>query len=262
MEMPRRVLGPTGLEVTIIGVGGFHMAKPGEKAGIKIIRTAIDEGVNFLDNAWCYHGGRAEEIMGKALRDGYRERVVLMTKNHGRDYDTYVAQLSQSLARLQTDYIDLVQFHEIIHEGEPARIFNEGAIDAAVEARKDGKIGHIGFTGHRSPGLLQEMLSGDFDWEAVQMPVNLLDHHYRSFQQQIMPAKAAVTTPEENIRYSLSRPIATLVSGMDSLDVLRKNLQTAREFEPLSEAETEQLLDVTKDASQAGRFENYKTRDD
>jgi predicted aldo/keto reductase-like oxidoreductase len=282
MEMPRRVLGPTGLEVTIIGVGGFHMAKPGEKAGIKIIRTAIDEGVNFLDNAWCYHGGRAEEIMGKALRDGYRERVVLMTKNHGWDYDTYVAQLSQSLARLQTDYIDLVQFHEIIHEGEPARIFNEGAIDAAVEARKDGKIGHIGFTGHRSPGLLQEMLSGDFDWEAVQMPVNLLDHHYRSFQQQIMPAlqargigligmksqagggllKAAVTTPEENIRYSLSRPIATLVSGMDSLDVLRKNLQTAREFEPLSEAETEQLLDVTKDASQAGRFENYKTRDD
>lgn len=282
-EIPRRALGPTGLEVSIIAIGGHHMAKPAdERISIKIIRTAIDEGVNFLDNAWCYHGGRSEEIMGKALRKGYRDKVILMTKNHGRDYDTYKSQLNDSLERLQTDYIDLVQFHEVIHEREPDRIFSEGAIDAAIEAKKDGKVGHIGFTGHKWPHLFTEMLAKDFKWETVQMPVNPLDYHYRSFSKEILPTvkergigiigmksqagggliRAGVTTPEENIRYSLSQPIATLVSGIDSLKILRRNLMTARRFEPLSQEEINRLLESTAEVSAEGRFEHYKTRAD
>jgi len=279
MEIPRRILGKTGLEVTILGVGGFHMAKPGERVGIKIIRRAIDGGINFLDNAWCYHGGKSEEIMGKALGDGYRERVVLMTKNHGRDYDTYRSQLEDSLRRLKTDYIDLVQFHEIIHDGEPGRIFSEGAIDAAVEARKEGRIGHIGFTGHRWPRLLEEMLNQDFDWETVQMPVNLLDHHYRSFQGNLMEKlsagnigiigmksqagggllKLGKTLPGENIRYSLSMPVSTLVSGMDSIQVLEENMGIAREFRPLSRDEIDSLLGATEEGSTDGVYEHYKS---
>jgi predicted aldo/keto reductase-like oxidoreductase len=278
-ELPRRPLGFTGLDVTILGVGGFHMAKGGERTGIKIIRTAIDEGINFLDNAWCYHGGKSEEIMGKALQDGYRERVILMTKNHGRDYDTYRSQLEDSLRRLRTDFIDLVQFHEVIHEGEPKSIFENGAIDAAVEAKEEGKIGHIGFTGHRWPHLLEEMLHRDFPWETIQMPVNLLDHHYRSFVGTLLPRiqernigligmksqagggllRLGLTTPEENIRYSLSQPIATLVSGMDSLDVLWKNIATAREFVPMGEEEIRRLLKITKEPSSGGRYEHYKS---
>ena len=277
-DIPKRLLGRTALEVTILGVGGYHMAKPGEAAGIKIIRRAIDGGVNFLDNAWCYHGGKSEEIMGRALRDGYREKVILMTKNHGRDYDTFNSQLDDSLRRLQTDFIDVLQFHEIIHEGEPGRIFDEGAIDAAIEARNDNRIGHIGFTGHRWPRLLEEMLSKDFEWETVQMPVNLLDHHYRSVQKRVMATlcernigvigmksqagggllRLGKTQPEDNIRFSLSMPISTLVSGMDSVEVLEENLRIARAFEPLTDGEIDSLLDATEPASRDGAYEHYK----
>ena len=217
--------------------------------------------------------------MGKALRDGYRERVVLMTKNHGRDYDTYKSQLEDSLRRLDTDYIDIVQFHEIIHEGEPDRIFEDRAIDAAIEAKKQGSIGHIGFTGHRWPHLLGQMLAKDFPWETVQMPVNLLDHHYRSFALTLLPLiqergigligmksqagggllKVGLTTPEDNIRYSLSQPIATLVSGMDSIEVLMKNIATARDFVPLDESEKRHLLQLTEKSSHQGRYEHYKS---
>jgi aryl-alcohol dehydrogenase-like predicted oxidoreductase len=139
--IPTRILGRTGTRVTVLCVGGYHMAKPRDpQLGIRIIRTAIDEGINFLDNAWCYHDGESERVMGLALRDGYREKVFLMTKNHGRDGATFRRQLEESLKRLQTDHVDLLQFHEIIHEGEPERIFSEGAIDEAIRARDEGKV--------------------------------------------------------------------------------------------------------------------------
>ena len=183
----KRLLGSTGVMVSLLGVGGYALGRLNLKLGVKIVRTAIDNGVNFLDNAWCYHNGRSEKIMGEALRDGYRDKVFLMTKNHGRDYKTYNEQLNESLVRLGVDCIDLVQFHEIIHQGEPDRIFNEGAVDAAVEAKKEGKIRFIGFSGHKWPGLFLEMLAKDFVWDTVQMPLNVLDYHYRSFTQEILP---------------------------------------------------------------------------
>lgn len=276
---PKRTLGSTGLRVSLLAVGGHAIGKPADrKTGIRIIRTAIDNGVNFLDNAWDYHNGISEEIMGKALQDGYREKVILMTKNHGRDYDTYKKQLEESLLRLQTDYIDVLQFHEIIHEGEPDRIFDEGAIDAAVEAKKEGKIRFIGFTGHKYPRLFKEMLEKDFKWDTVQMPVNVLDYHYRSFTKQIMPIlvkrkigvvgmkslagggilRTGSLKPEECIRYSLSQPIATLVSGMDSMEVLKKNLMIVSKFAPMTEQEKNALLDRSKPYAKNAEYEWYK----
>ena len=276
---PKRTLGSTGLRVSLLAVGGHAIGKPADrKTGIRIIRAAIDNGVNFLDNAWDYHNGISEEIMGKALQDGYREKVILMTKNHGRDYDTYKKQLEESLLRLQTDYIDVLQFHEIIHEGEPDRIFDEGAIDAAVEAKKEGKIRFIGFTGHKYPRLFKEMLEKDFKWDTVQMPVNVLDYHYRSFTKQIMPIlvkrkigvvgmkslagggilRTGSLKPEECIRYSLSQPIATLVSGMDSMEVLKKNLMIVSKFAPMTEQEKNALLDRSKPYAKNAEYEWYK----
>ncbi|MBN1400896.1 MAG: aldo/keto reductase [Anaerolineae bacterium] len=244
--IPTRELGTTGERVTLIGVGGYHIGKGERELGIRIIRGAIDEGVNFLDNAWCYHAGKSEEIMGHALRDGYRDRVFLMTKNHGRDAATFRQQLAQSLRRLQTDHIDLLQFHEIIHEGEPRRIYGQGAIEAALEARERGLIRYVGFTGHRWPHLFSEMLAQSFAWDTLQMPINLLDAHYRSFAGQILPvarergigviamkslAQARIleagVSPEEAIGYTLSQPVDVLVCGIDSLEVLAQDLAIA-----------------------------------
>ena len=186
--IPKRPLGSTGELVSLLGVGGFHIGKHSDpKVGIQIIRTAIDNGVNFLDNAWCYHNGRSEEVMGKALEDGYRKKVFISTRNHGRDYATYQKQLSESLKRLQTEYIDLVQFHEINSDGLPDKIFEDGAIDAAIEAKEQGKIRYIGFSGHKWPKLFLEMLNKDFKWDTVQLPQNVMDYHYRSFAKQIVP---------------------------------------------------------------------------
>jgi predicted aldo/keto reductase-like oxidoreductase len=278
-QIPRHPLGLTGELVSLLGVGGYAIGIPSDiKIGIRIIRSAIDNGVNFLDNAWDYHNGRSEKIMGKALKDGYREKVILMTKNHGRDYDTYKKQLEDSLSRLQTDYIDILQFHEIIHEGEPDRIFSEGAIDAAMEAKKEGKIRFIGFTGHKYPSLFKEMLKKNFDWDTVQMPINMLDYHYKSFTKQILPIlkerKIGVIgmksltgggvlnirslKPEECIRYSMSQSIATLVSGMDSLEVLKKNLIIASNFSPMSGQETNALLKRSKSFIKDAKYEWYK----
>ncbi|MBC7223528.1 MAG: aldo/keto reductase [Anaerolineae bacterium] len=279
--IPTRVLGPTGVRVTIIGVGGFHMARPGDVGlGIRIIRTAIDEGVNFLDNAWCYHGGESERIMGLALQGGYRDRVFLMTKNHGRDGETFRHQLEESLRRLRTDHIDLLQFHGIHAEGEPERIFSEGAIEEALKAREEGKIRFIGFTGHRWPHLLRQMLERDFPWDTVQLPVNLLDWHYRSFAQEVMPLlvergigiigmKSMLggtgrmletgVTAREAISYALSQPIHTLVSGVDSVEVLLENLEIVRTWRPLTEAERAELRARVASYAQDGRLEHYKT---
>ena len=276
--IPMRQLGRTGVRVTCIGVGGHHIGRPDNQEGIRIIRAAIDEGINFLDNAWCYHGGESERIMGRALENGYRERVFLMTKNHGRDRETFESQLHGSLQRLRTDYIDLLQFHEIIHEGDPQRIFSEGAIEAAIRAREEGKIRYIGFTGHRWPSLLKEMLDQDYSWDTLQFPTNLLDTHYRSFISEVMPSaiereigvigmkslasgnilKTGIT-PREGISYALSLPISVLVCGMDSLEVLEQNLEIARSFKQLSAEERTLLEEKVQNAAQDGHLEHYKT---
>ena len=279
--IPSRILGSTGVQVTVLGVGGHHMAKPGDRdLALRIMRTAIDEGVNFLDNAWCYHRGDSERFMGQALRDGYREKVFLMTKSHGRDGQTFRRQLEDSLRRLQTDHIDLLQFHEIIHDGEPDGIFSEGAIDEAIKAREEGKIQFIGFTGHRWPYLFKQMLAKEFEWDTVQMPINLLDYHFRSFAKEILPTllKRGIgvigmkslggsevgiletgVTPQEAISYSLSQPIDTLVSGMDSMEVLHENLEIVRNFQPLTQREQDELLQRVAPYATAGYLEYYKT---
>lgn len=280
--IPRRPLGSTGEMVSLLAVGGFHIGKHSDpKVGIQIIRTAIDNGVTFLGNAWCYHNGRSEEIMGKALKDGYREKVILSTRNHGRDYDTYMKHLGDSLRRLQTDYIDLVQFHEINREDLPDTIFNEGAIDAAIEAKEKGKIRYIGFSGHKWPKLFLEMLNRDFKWDTVQLPQNVMDYHYRSFTKQIIPElvkrnigiigmkslgggpggnilKTGTLKAEECIRYAMSQPISTLVSGMDSMEVLEKNLRIASRFTPMSEEEKRFLLEKSKIFAENAKYEWYK----
>lgn len=278
--IPTRILGRTGVKVTVLCVGGYHLGKARDsQLGVRIVRIAIDEGINFLDNAWCYHGGESERIVGRALKDGYRERVFLMTKNHGRDGATFRRQLEESLKRLKTDHIDLLQFHEIIHEGEPDRIFSEGAIEEAIRAQEEGKIRFIGFTGHRWPHLFKQMLEKDFEWDTVQMPTNLLDYHYRSFTKEILPilvergvgiigmkslggsgapiSKTGIT-PQEAISYALSLPIHTLVSGMDSLEVLAQNLEIVRNWRPLSDEEQGQLLERIAPWAADGRLEHYK----
>lgn len=277
-DIPTRLLGSTGEQVTILGVGGHHIARGDEALGIRIIRTAIDEGINFMDNAWCYHDGKSEVVMGKALRDGYRDRVFLMTKNHGRARWAVTAGIEDSLRRLQVDYIDLVQFHETNHEGLPALLFADGAVEALAKAREQGKVRFIGFTGHRWPHLLLEMLERDFPWDTAQFPINLLDAHFRSFQMNILPAlkrrgigaigmkslaagellKTGVTA-EEGIRYALSQPIDVLVAGMESLEVLQQNLRIARGFEPQSPAVQAALLARVKPFASDGHLEHYKT---
>lgn len=276
--IPTRVLGTTGERVTIIGVGGHHIARGDEALGIRIIRSAVDEGINFMDNAWCYHDGRSEIVMGKALRDGYRDKVFLMTKNHGRSRLDALSGIEDSLRRLQVDCIDLVQIHETNHEGLPALLFNDGTIDALVKAREQGKIRYIGFTGHRWPHLLLDTLERSFAWDTVQFPINLLDAHFRSFSMNILPAlkrrgigaigmkslaagKLLTTgiSAAEGIRYCLSQQIDVLVTGIDSLEILQQNLRIAREFAPMDEAEQAALLARAKPFAQDGTLEEYKT---
>lgn len=280
--IPRRPLGRTGEKVSIIGLGGWHLgAIPPDQQPEKLIRHAIDAGVNFIDNAWDYHMGGSEEVVGRALRDGYRDKVFLMTKHHGRAKKAVAMQhLEDSLRRLRTDRLDLWQFHEVIFPEEPAMIFSPGgAIEAAVQAKKEGKVRFIGFTGHKTPDLHKEMLAHDFAWDAVQMPVNVFDPHFRSFTGQVLPIlkkrgiavlamktlcggfllEAGVVKPEEALRWAWSQPIDIIISGMDSRETLEKNLAAARNFTPMSEAEQKELLARTDAAAQDGRFEPFKT---
>jgi len=247
--------------------------------GLQIIRTAIDNGVNFLDNACCYHGGKSEEIMGRALKDGYRNKVVLMTKNHGRDYASFKKHLELSLARLQVDCIDLVQFHEVIEDDMPERLFKDGAVDAAVEARKEGKIRFIGFTGHKKPSIFLDMLQRDFKWDTVQLPISVLDYHFRSFTQEIIPIlverkigvigmkslaggnlmRTGTLKAEECLRYSMSLPVSTVVVGMESLPLLKKYMQVAAAFQEMTETEKTELLQRSKPFGMNGEYEPFKT---
>jgi predicted aldo/keto reductase-like oxidoreductase len=281
--IPTRILARTGVRVTALGLGGADLGRERDlQRCVRIIRTAIDEGVNFLDSAWCYNDGESERYMGLALRDGYRDKAFLMTKNHGRDGATFRSQLHDSLRRLQTDCIDLLQFHQIEQDGEPEQLFSDGAIEEAISARDEGKIRFIGFTGHRWPHLFKEMLGKEFEWDTVQVPTNLLDYHYRSFTREILPilverdigiigmkSLAGIEgraymletgiTAREGISFALSLPIHTLVSGVDSLEVLAQNLEIVRNWSPLSDKERDELLGRIAPWAGDGRFEIYKT---
>ncbi|MFW5798677.1 MAG: aldo/keto reductase [Planctomycetota bacterium] len=276
--IPVRTLGNTGLEVTLLGVGGYHQCKAHDpELSRRIIRTAIDEGVNFLDNAWCYNQGLSERVMGQALEDGYRDKVVLMTKNHGRDVPSFESQLHDSLRRLQTDCIDVVQFHEIVSPEFPKMIIDNGVIEAAVRARDAGKLRFIGFTGHNWPHIFLEMLEADFQWNTVMMPLNLLDAQYRSFEKMILPRllernigvigmkslaggqiRKTGVAPREAMHYTMSLPVSTLVSGMESVEQVQYNIETARTWQPMPEAEQQRLLRRVAPWAGDGRLEGYK----
>jgi aryl-alcohol dehydrogenase-like predicted oxidoreductase len=279
--MPYRVLGKTGEEVSLLCLGGYHIGhdRIEEADSIRLMRTAVDEGVNFFDNAWEYNDGRSEERMGMALRDGYRDKVFLMTKHHGREPELARQHLEDSLRRLQTDVIDLWQFHEVIRPHEPAAIYGSGALEVALKAQEEGKIRYIGFTGHRYPTVHAAMIDGGFPWDTVQMPLNICDHHFRSFEQLVLPKalernigvigmkslgggsipeKSKVATIRECMHYSMSLPVSSLASGIDSIEKLEENLAIAREFEPLAETQVAELLARAKPVSAEAEFEPYK----
>lgn len=281
--LPVRPLGRTGVDVSVLCLGGWHIgfaASQDEAAAIKVMHAAIDEGVTFFDNSWDYHDGGSEQVMGKALASGgRRHKVFLMTKGCERDYAGAMRCIDESLKRLRTDYLDLWQFHEIIYENDPDWIFENGGIRAAVEAKEAGKIRHIGFTGHRDPRIHKRMLDKPFDWETVQMPINMMDAQFRSFRQEIVPIcvergagvigmkslgggvipTRAGISPATCIRYALSQPVSSLVVGFTSMEELRQNVATARAFTPMSEAEQRALLDGVREVAGDGRFELYKT---
>lgn len=285
-EVPFRTLGHTGEKVSIVGIGGYHLARPGLGAeeSMRIVRTGLDEGINFLDNCWDYNAGESEFRMGKALRDGYRQKAFLMTKIDGRNKATATSQINDSLKRLQTDRIDLLQFHEVIRDNDPDRIFAAGgAIEAAVEAQKAGKVRYIGFTGHKSPEVHLKMLATasahQFSFDAVQMPLNVMDHHFNSFETKVLPVlvkqnigvlgmkpmgdpfilHSKTVTAVECLHYAMNLLTSVVITGCDSLPILQQALDAARSFRPLSEKELAGLLNKTSKAAQSGEFELYKT---
>ena len=284
-EMPYRTLGRTGEKVSAIGLGGFHIGVPkDEEEGIRIIRSAIDRGITFLDNCWDYHDGGSEIRMGKALRDGYRGKVFLMTKIDGRTRQLAARQIDESLQRLQTDRIDLMQHHEVIRMEDPDRIFaEEGAMEAVVAAKKAGKIRYIGFTGHKDPVVhlrtLEIAAQHKFRFDAVQMPLNVMDAHFRSFEQQVMPvlvkegigvlgmkplASGAIlqtktASATECLHYALNLPTSVVITGMDSMKILDQAVEAVRTFKPMSKEQLETLLSRTAQAAATGNYERFKT---
>jgi len=278
--IPVRPLGDTGKKVSIIGIGGYHIGVPDPREGIAIMHEAIDEGVTFFDNAWDYHNGGSEEVMGKALATGgRRDKVFLMTKNCNRDHKGSMQCLEDSLRRLKTDRIDLWQFHEINWAVDPDWIYEQGGLKAAIEARKAGKVRYIGFTGHRHVNHHLGMLAKDFDWDTVQMPINILDAHYRSFQNKVLPVctkrkigvvgmkglaggnipRQLEVSAEVCRRYALSLPISTLVCGIRSREELRQDVAIARSFKPMTDAEMEKLRTKHAQAASDGRHEPFKS---
>ena len=283
-DMPYRTLGRTGEKVSIIGLGGYHIGVPkDEQEGIKIIRQAVDRGINFMDNCWDYHDGDSEVRMGKALQDGYRAKVFLMSKIDGRTKSSAARQIDESLKRLQTDHVDLMQFHEIIRMEDPDRLFAEGAMEAMLEAKKAGKVRYIGFTGHKDPlvhlRMLQVAADHKFHFDAVQMPLNVLAAHFRSFEKDVLPVlvkegigvlgmksmgsgvilQSKVVTPQECLQYALSLPTSTVITGMDSIKILDQALEVARTFKPLSKSDMAALLQRTAEVAKTGTYEPFKT---
>lgn len=283
-EMPYRLLGKTGEKISIIGLGGYHIGNPDEREGIHLIRTAIDNGINFMDNCWDYHGGESEIRMGKALDNGYRDKAFLMTKIDGRNRKTATEQIDQSLRRLQTDRIDLMQIHEVIRDSDPAACFAPGgAMEALLAAKKAGKIRYIGFTGHKSPAIHLKMLEvafdHDFHFDAVQMPLNVMDAHYDSFEQKVLPVltkykiaalamkpmafgaipRSGIISGADCLRYALSLPVSVVITGCESMDILQQALTVAHNFKPLTKNERQALLDKTVKLAENGALERYKS---
>ena len=280
-----RELGRTGERVSAIGLGGFHVGKqadPGES--IRLIRTAIDRGITFMDNCWDYNGGLSEVRMGQALRDGYRRRVFLMTKIDGRDAKTAAQQMEQSLGRLQTDVIDLMQFHECIRLDDADRIFAPGgALEAVLAAQKAGKIRFIGFTGHKDPAVHLRMFETaaqhNFRFDTVQMPINVMDAHFRSFLHNVAPVAqkqgtailamktfgdhfildSHTVTPIEALHFGLNSPASVVITGIDSPQVMDQAFEAVASFKPMSEAEVAVLLAKTREAAMTGQYELFKT---
>jgi predicted aldo/keto reductase-like oxidoreductase len=283
--IPYRTLGRTGERVSLIGLGGYHLGNQSDPdESIRIIRTGIDEGINFLDNCWDYNDGESEIRMGRALRDGYRQKAFLMTKIDGRNKIAAVTQINESLRRLQTDRIDLLQFHEVIRDSDPDRIFAEGgAIEVVQEAKKAGKVRFVGFTGHKSPDIHLKMLATaaqhGFAFDAVQMPLNVMDAHFTSFEEKVLPAltkdgigvlgmkpigdhlilDSKTATPIECLHYAMNLPTSVVITGCDSLPILQQALQAARTFQPMDSSQVAALLAKTAKAAEAGQFELYKT---
>jgi aryl-alcohol dehydrogenase-like predicted oxidoreductase len=277
-------MGNTGLSVSVLGLGGFHLgsaATQGEASDI--VAMAIDAGINFFDNAWEYHDGVSEERLGQALR-GRRDQAIVMTKvcTHGRDKTVAMQQLEQSLRRLRTDHVDVWQIHEVIYHNDPDLIFApNGAAEALVLAKQQGKVRFVGFTGHKDPSIHLAMLAHDFPFDTVQMPLNCLDATFRSFSQAVLPeatrrgmavlgmksmggtgeiVKYGAATPAEALRYAMSIPgIATTISGNESIDVLRQNLAIAGGFTPMTSAEMQALRERCRALAADGRYELFKT---
>jgi predicted aldo/keto reductase-like oxidoreductase len=283
--IPYRTLGNTGENVSCIGLGGYHLGmQSDEKESIRIIRTGLDEGINFLDNCWDYNGGESEIRMGKALRDGYRKKAFLMTKIDARTRKGAARQVDESLRRLQTETIDLLQFHEVIRDTDPELIFAaNGGMEAVLEAKQKGKVRYIGFTGHKSPDIHLKMLntafSHDFTLNSVQMPLNLMDAHYESFEKKVLPVllkhnigvlgmkpmgdslilKSKTVEPVECLQYALTLPTSVVITGCDSISILQQALKVARTFSPLTSEQVAALLAKTAQAAQKGDYELYKT---
>lgn len=284
-EMLYRTLGKTGVQVSVIGVGGHHIGIPKDPhAGMRIIRTALDSGINFMDNSWDYHDGESERRMGQALKHGYREKAFLMTKIDGRTKKTAADQLNESLKRLNVDHIDLIQHHEVIRLEDPDRIVAaEDAHEALVAAQKAGKVRFIGFTGHKDPTVHLRLLdiakAKGISFDSVQMPINVLDAHFRSFTQHVVPrlvaegigiigmksmasggiVKEGVATPTECLRFALSLPTSTVVVGMDEILFLHEALKLIKTYQPMSKPETAALLGRTEKVALAGKIEAFKT---
>jgi diketogulonate reductase-like aldo/keto reductase len=264
-----RTLGRTGERISSIGLGGYHIGKPSlqEQESIQLVRRAIDRGITFMDNCWDYNDGVSEVRMGKALAGGYRNKVFLMTKIDGRTKASAAQQIDESLQRLQTDRVDLMQFHEVIRLEDPDRIFAEGgAMEAMLDAKKAGKVRYIGFTGHKDPYVHLRMLDHarkhDFHFDAVQMPLNVMDAHFRSFTHEVLPVlnrEGIGVLGIEALHYCLNLPITAQITGIDTQEILDLALEAARTFKPLSSTEVASLLERTKPASQEGKFELYKT---
>ena len=281
-----RDLGRTGERVSAIGLGGWHLglSHVDEKLSVRIVRSAVDRGITFMDNSWDYNDGASEKRMGKALRDGYRDKVFLMTKIDGRSKEEATRQLDESLRRLQTDRIDLVQHHEVIRFEDPHRMFDdEGANAALIEARRGGKIRYIGFTGHKDPHIhlhaLEVGQEHGFTFDTVQMPLNVMDAHYRSFEKLVLPElvrqrigvlgmksmangiilKSKTVTPKECLEYALNLPTSVVITGCDSMELVDQAVDIASNFKPLSDAQVSAILAKTRGAASKGEFELFKT---
>jgi len=285
-DMKYRPLGTTGERVSMIGMGGFHLAKPGgatKDEAVNLVHAAIEAGITFFDNSWDYNDGESERRLGLALQNGYRDRVFLMTKNDGRTTKEFNRQLDESLSRLKTDHLDLIQFHEIIRMGDPDAVFTRGGIEAAMRAREAGKLRYIGFTGHKSPAIHKHMFEvadqHNFHFDTVQMPLNVMDAHYDSFEQIVLPialahgtavlgmktfgddfiVKSGAATPLEMLHYPMGLPTALQVCGIDHQPILQQALDAVRSYAPMTPEQRQALLAKTAKLAADGSTEKYKT---